>query len=230
MGNKSTNPATPDNITQSNNGAPNKSSVVAVDSKGNIIGRGDANVGVGIPVNTQSSSTPTPAADQRTGNLPNQPPGGNTNAIPQPGEQTNPPAAQPQNAVQPAGAEAGTSGTEAGNADTGMDIDKLISESTKEIKTIDTAQDERKKKQERLMTALSALNYMETVVYKNEETNEEIGTKFRYTKDPHGKTIYEYINDPEISDHIGFKLDENDQQDGSFIEKQISIYWINPVF
>ena len=164
--------------------------------------------------------------DQRTGNLGNQPPGGNTNAIPKPGEPTNPPAPQPQNSTQPA---AGGSGTVA-TTDTGLDIDKLISESTQEIKTADEAQNARVEKQKMLMTALNSKNYMETIIYKNEETDEEIGRKLRYVPDPFGKTIYDYMNDPEVTAHIGFKVPEGDPQDGSYIDEQISVYWINPVF
>ena len=171
----------------------------------------------------------TVVKDQRTGNLPNQPPGGNTNAIPKPGEPTNPPAPQPQNSTQPA---AGTvpQGSGTVSTDTGLDIDRLISESTQEIKAGDDAQKARVEKQKMLMTALNSKNYMETIIYKNEETDEEIGRNLRYVPDPYGKTIYDYMNDPEVTAHIGFKVDENDPQDGSFIEKQISVYWINPVF
>lgn len=175
----------------------------------------------------QNNTNVVNTADQRTGNLGNQPPGGNTNAIPKPGEPTNPPAPQPQNSTQPAG----TTATDGGSGtNTGLDIDKLISESTEEIKTADEAQNARVEKQKTLMTALNALNYKETIIYRNEETGEEIGTKFRYTVDPFGKTIYDYMNDEEITGHIGFVIDESDPQDGSFIEKPISIYWINPVF
>ena len=193
--NNNNNPATPDSQAQSTNGAPNRTTVVR--TNGNI--------------------------DQRTGNLPNQPPGGNTNAIPKPGEPTNPPAPQPQNSTQPAGT------VPSGN-NTGLDIDQLITESTQEIKSADEVQNARVEKQKKLMTSLTSKNYMETIIYKNEETDEEIGRKLRYVADPHGKTIYDYMNDPEITAHIGFKVDENDPQDGSYIEQQISVYWINPVF
>lgn len=114
--------------------------------------------------------------------------------------------------------------------DSGLDIEKLIEESTKEIKTGDEAQEARKKKQELLMRAINSRMYIENIIFKNTETDEQVGTKMRYIKDPYGKTIYDYMNDPEITAHLGFKVSENDPKDGSPIEKQISIYWNNPVF
>lgn len=221
--NKDKNLAAPDGQTASTNGAPNRTTVVAVDAQGNPV-------------------------DPRQGNLPNQPPGGNTNAIGGPGENNNQDnltkakleSVDPQGGIGGTGS-SGTVTTEInpnapqalpveGGQQPGLGIEELITKSTKEIKSADEAQNERVKKQERLMTALNSRMYMEEVIYKNEETQEELGRKLRYTKDPSGKTIYDYMNDPEVQDHLGFKIDENDPQDGSFIEKQISVYWINPVF
>lgn len=206
------NPATPDGQTESDNGAQRGTTIVSVDAEGN-------------PINEQQQPQAEPQVqpDPRTGNLPNQPPGGNTDAIGGPGENNN------QDNLQKAREEANNT-DQAPNQQPGLDLDKLITKSTKEVRTADAAQKERVEKQKRLMTALNSRGYMEEVIYKNEETNQELGRKLRYVKDPKGKTIYDYMNDPEVQDHIGFIVDDDDPRDGSFIKKQISFYWINPIF
>jgi hypothetical protein len=111
-----------------------------------------------------------------------------------------------------------------------LDIDKLITESTKEIKTGNEAQSARKKKKELLDKALNSRMYIEPITFKNVETDEFVGSKMRYTKDKDGKTIYDYMQDPEVTAHIKFKVPEGDPRDGSPVTKQISISWVNPVY
>lgn len=124
----------------------------------------------------------------------------------------------------------GVSAAEQQQQDTSLDIDKLITESTGEIKAADTAQTERQKKQELLMRAINSRMYMENITYKNVESDEFVGTKMRYYEDPYGKSVYDYMNDPEVTAHIGFKVPKEDPKDGTPVNEQITIYWINPVF
>lgn len=212
--NKTGNPAAPDNRSEGNTASRIPESVIKVDGNGNIIEGQSVPEGLSAPSNS---------------NLPNQPPGGNTNAIAGPGKNNN------EDNLNKAAAEAtgqdgqGVAGQQQ-EEDQGFDIEKAISESTKEIKSADDSQLQRVEKQKRLMAAVNSRRNMESVIFINNETQKEVGRKLRYLPDASGKTIYDYMNDPEVQEHIGFKVADSDPRDGSFIEKQISIYWINPVF
>ncbi len=112
-----------------------------------------------------------------------------------------------------------------------INVQDFIKNTTTETKTLDSEQEARIAKAKLLTDAINSRFYFENVQYVNSETGDRIGSKIRYTKDPNGKTIYDYMNDPEVTAHVGFKLmDEEDQQDGSIVNKQISIYWVNPVY
>lgn len=200
--NENINPAAPDGGTGVPNGGTNERTIVAVDGQGNPINPNEPVLNKGV--------TSGEGPNQAEGEI-------RTQGTPQGGT-----AGDQLGQGEGAGAGSGT--------DTGLDIDKLISESTKEIKTGDEVQDARKKKQELLMRAINSRMYIENIVFKNTETDEQVGTKMRYVKDPYGQTIYDYMNDPEITAHLGFKVPEGDKKDGSVIEKQISVYWVNPVF
>lgn len=112
-----------------------------------------------------------------------------------------------------------------------VNVADFIKKTTTETSNLDSEQEARVKKAKLLSDAVNSRFYFENVQYVNSETGEKIGSKIRYTKDPNGKTIYDYMNDPEVTAHVGFKLmDEEDQQDGGIVNRQISIYWVNPVF
>lgn len=112
-----------------------------------------------------------------------------------------------------------------------VNVADFIKKTTTETSNLDADQEARIKKAKLLSDAINSRFYFENVQYVNSETGEKIGSKIRYTKDSNKKTIYDYMNDPEVTAHVGFKLmDEEDQQDGGIVNKQISIYWVNPVF
>lgn len=213
--NENINPAAPDGGTGVPNGGTNERTIVAVDGQGNPINPNEPVLNKGVT----------------SGEGPNQAEGEvRTQGTPQGGTAGDQLGQGEGGAGQAAGG-ANASGSGSGTDNTGgLDIDKLISESTKEIKTGDEVQEARKKKQQLLMRAINSRMYIENIVFKNTETDEQVGTKMRYVQDPYGKTIYDYMNDPEITAHLGFKVPEGDNKDGSVIEKQISIYWVNPVF
>ena len=52
----------------------------------------------------------------------------------------------------------------------------------------------------------------------------------QYVKDEDGKTIYDYINDPLVKEHITFVVPEDDPQDGTPVNKQITFFWNKPTF
>lgn len=111
-----------------------------------------------------------------------------------------------------------------------IDIEKMISTSEQEVSTIDKDQQERIEKQKYLMQAINSRAYFERLLYNNIETGEVVGTKLQYTKDPFGKTVYDYMNEPEVQEHIEFIAAEGDPMDGSPVDRQVTFYWKKPTF
>lgn len=112
-----------------------------------------------------------------------------------------------------------------------INTDELISSAQTEIKSGDEEQEARKKKAELLTKAINSRHYFEDINFANAETGEQVGgSRIRYVKDPYGKTVYDYMADETVNQHLGFKIDENDPKDGSIVDKQISIFWKNPAF
>ncbi len=111
-----------------------------------------------------------------------------------------------------------------------IDIDKFIAESTTEVKVFDEKTKARKEKSDYLNKVLELRNNFRTIVFNNAETGEFVGTKIQYQPNEDGKTIYNYINDPVVEEHIQFVVPEADPQDGSPVDSQISFFWKKPTF
>ena len=177
-------------------------------------------------IGTNGTSVTTTAGD-KTGDV------AATTAQPQPQLQP-----QPQKAASSGPAPSTTSASSTGQTgqaqevpdNDDVDIDKMISTSEQEVKTIDADQQARIDKQKRLMDAINSRAYFERLIYNNIETGQVIGTKLKYTKDPYGKTVYDYMNDPEISEHIEFTAAEGDPMDGSPVDRQVTFFWKKPTF
>src|SRR6476620_3437959 len=102
-----------------------------------------------------------------------------------------------------------------------IDIDKFIAESTTEVKVFDEKTKARKEKSDYLNKVLELRNNFRTIVFNNAETGEFVGTKIQYQPNEDGKTIYNYINDPIVEEHIKFVVPEADPKDGSPVDSQI---------
>ncbi len=111
-----------------------------------------------------------------------------------------------------------------------VDIDKFIADSATEIKVFDEKEQARKEKTEYLNRILELRNKFRTIIFNNAETQEFVGTKIQYEQDEDGKTIYDYIDDPVVSEHIQFVVPEADPRDGSPVDQQISFFWKKPTF
>jgi hypothetical protein len=111
-----------------------------------------------------------------------------------------------------------------------IDIDKFIADSATEVKSFDEKEKARKEKTEYLNKILELRNKFRTIVFNNAETQEFVGTKIQYQTDEDGKTIYDYVNDPLVQEHIQFVVPEADPQDGSPVDQQISFFWKKPTF
>lgn len=117
-----------------------------------------------------------------------------------------------------------------------VSIEGLIKGTQEEIKEGEQATLSRVEKSQLLTRAINSRHYFENLNYINTETGEQpvemegSGNRIRYGKDPKGKSIYDYMNDPEVTKHIGFKVPEDDPKDGSIVTKQITVFWTNPEF
>jgi hypothetical protein len=111
-----------------------------------------------------------------------------------------------------------------------IDIGKFIAENVNEVRTGEEKENEKKKKMEYLTKAINSRFNFERIVFNNSETGEFVGSKMQYVKDTDGKTIYDYINDPVVTEHIQFVVPEDDPQDGSPVNKQITFFWTKPTF
>lgn len=120
--------------------------------------------------------------------------------------------------------------TQGGQDPNNIDIDKFIADSTTEVKVFDEKEKAKKEKTDFLNKVLELRNKFRRIVFNNAETQEFVGTKIQYEPDEDGKTIYDYINDPVVAEHIQFVVPEEDPQDGSPVEKQISFFWKKPTY
>jgi hypothetical protein len=109
-----------------------------------------------------------------------------------------------------------------------VNIDEFIASGTGEIKTGEEKESERQRVTKFLTKAIESRFKFERIIFNNSETGEFVGTKMQYVKDEDGKTIYDYINDPEVNKYIQFVVSEDDPQDGSPVNKQISFFWVKP--
>jgi hypothetical protein len=112
-----------------------------------------------------------------------------------------------------------------------INTDELINNAQTEISAGDAEANARAEKAKLLTQAINSRYYFENINFANAETGEQIGgSRIRYVADPFGKTIYDYLNDETVNQHIGFKVPDDDPKDGSIVNKQITIYWKNPTF
>jgi hypothetical protein len=60
---------------------------------------------------------------------------------------------------------------------------------------------------------------------RNNLTNEIIAEELVYEPDRNGKSVYDYMVDPEVTKNLEFIVTEDDPQDGSPVTKPISFTW-----
>ena len=204
-GNQKTN----NNANMSNNGpvtgVPNKTKVVTI--KGNQI--------------------PQQGVQQQ---VPNQTGGGPEGAAVQDNKALGQAVVQPPNTGGASGTVIGQQGQPQTVDPDDIDIGKFIAESTAEIRTGEEKETERHKKTKFLTKALDSLQKYERIIFSNSETGEFVGTKMQYVKDEDGKSIYDYMNDEAVTEHIEFIVPEGDPQDGSPVNQQVTFYWKKPTF
>jgi hypothetical protein len=175
---------------------PQPKKVVAVNQAGNVINQQTGGRVPDQPVTQQVTNQQVP---KQSGGGPEGPAVQNTKAL--------------QNAVNP-NLQAPPQSQDPNN----IDIDKFIADSSTEVKVFDEKEKARKEKTEYLNRILELGNKFRTIIFNNAETQEFVGTKIQYQADEDGKTIYDYINDPVVAEHIQFVVPEADPQDGSPVD------------
>lgn len=133
----------------------------------------------------------------------------------------------------------GTPGVTAGNkqeqnkpqsTNPGLDINAFVEQSTGAVKSADSKKQAKLERQALLTKVINSLTNIEKITYVDEETDEVKGSKIQYRPDGEGKTIYDYMQDETVQEHLGFVVPEEDNQDGGLIDKQITFYWKKPTF
>ena len=204
-GNQKTN----NNANMSNNGpvtgVPNKTKVVTI--KGNQI--------------------PQQGVQQQ---VPNQTGGGPEGAAVQDNKALGQAVVQPPNTGGASGTVIGQQGQPQTVDPDDIDIGKFIAESTTEIKTMDEKTKARKERVEYLTKAITSINKFERIIFSNSETGEFVGTKLQYVKDDDGKSVYDYMNDSIVQEHLEFIVPEGDPSDGSPVDQQVTLYLKKPTF
>lgn len=110
---------------------------------------------------------------------------------------------------------------------------QLLEKVTKEREEKKLAKEEREKANMFFNNVFSSLTYTRTRKIVDPNTHKFIGMRFKYTEDANNKSIYDYVcynNDPfelKLLEKIEVKFDPNDPKDGSWIDKPISINWID---
>ena len=185
---------------------PITGTVTTANQQGNVINR---QTGGRVPDQPVTNTTQTPP--KQSGGGPEGPAVQNTAAL---GNAVNPNLQAP---------------TQPNNPDN-IDLEKFIADSTADVKVFDEKEKARKEKVDYLNRILELRNKFRRIVFNNAETQEFVGTKIQYEKDEDGKTIYDYVNDPVVAEHIQFVVPEDDPQDGSPVNRQISFFWKKPTF
>jgi hypothetical protein len=196
-------------------GTPGKSKVISV--QGN-----DINKVINAQTGGQAPNQNTPSGNQQPPKQSGGGPEGAAKVDPSLKNAVAPPTASVNTTAT------GTAGTVPDNDD--IDIEKMISTSEGEVKSLDQETKKRQEITDKLQTALAARGRFERLLFNNIETGEMVGTKLRYLKDNDGKTIYDYMNDPVVQEHIEFIAAEGDPMDGSPVDRQVTFYWKKPTF
>ncbi len=112
---------------------------------------------------------------------------------------------------------------------TNINVEQFTNETNQEIGNEQAARSARDAKKQLLSKATKSLNRVSNNVVLNVETNEIIGEYIEYLPDNDGKTVFDYMKDPEVSKHIQFILPEG-QKEGDKLTAPITPCWIDPTF
>jgi hypothetical protein len=110
-----------------------------------------------------------------------------------------------------------------------INVQDFINQTSTEIGNTEAAKKARNEKKMLLNRAAKSLNKVANNRKLNVTTNEVIAEYIEYLPDDKGKSVYDYMKDPEVARHIEFVFPEG-KQEGDVLEQPISFYWKDPVF
>lgn len=112
---------------------------------------------------------------------------------------------------------------------TNINVEQFVNETNQEIGNEQAVRKARDEKKLLLSKATKSLNRTSNNIVLNVETNEVIGEYLVYLPDNDGKTVYDYMKDPEVSKHIQFVFPDG-QKEGDKLTAPITPCWIDPTF
>lgn len=118
---------------------------------------------------------------------------------------------------------------QAPNDPNNINVDQFVNETNTEIGNENAALDAKNAKKLLIKKALNSLNKFSNNVVKNVETNEIIGEYLEYLPDNDGKTVYDYMKDPEVSKHLQYVFPK-DHKEGDKLTAPITPVWIDPYY
>jgi hypothetical protein len=110
-----------------------------------------------------------------------------------------------------------------------INVQDFINQTSTEIGNVEAAKKARREKAKLLNRISKSLNKVSNNQKRNVMTNEVIAEYIEYLPDDQGKTIYDYMKDPEVARHIEFVF-PNGKQEGDILEQPITFYWKDPIF
>ena len=111
-----------------------------------------------------------------------------------------------------------------------VNVDQFVNQTNTEIGNEKAALDAKNAKKELIRKALNSLNKFSNNVVKNVETNEIIGEYLEYLPDNDGKTVYDYMKDPEVSKHLQYVFPKDQKEGDNKLTAPITPVWIDPYY
>ncbi len=126
------------------------------------------------------------------------------------------------------------SGLQAGNSapatnQENINVEDFINETNIQLGNEDAEKKARAEKKELLARAIKSLERKSTVQKINVTTNELIAEYIEYLPDTTQKTVFDYIKDPTVSQHIEFQFPEG-KKEGDKLTSPITAVWIDANF
>lgn len=105
-----------------------------------------------------------------------------------------------------------------------INVDDFINDAEMEIGDVQAAKKARREKGVLLNKAVKSLNKVNNVQKKNVITGEIIAEYIEYGKDNDGKSVYDYMDDPFVNQHIAFVFPAGKKR-GDKLKDPLTFYW-----
>lgn len=110
-----------------------------------------------------------------------------------------------------------------------INVEDFINQTTSEMDDVEATRKAKQEKKALLTRATRSIDNYAPIRKINVITNELIGEYIEYLPDNTGKTVYDYMEDPTVKQHLEFKLPEGANV-GDKLTTPISVFWVDPNF